>query len=232
MELDYHIADLCVRMETFGRTLKQAEPYRCEKQERADILIRANREELMKVQPHLSEDDCEYLATGASFYRQLLRFDGLMLHASAVALDGKAYLFTAPCGTGKSTHTALWRKAFGERARILNDDKPALRLIDGVWYAYGTPWSGKTDQNCNSRAEVAGICVLRRAEENHIAPMTGARAVFELLDQTPRMGGEQSRGVLLERLDALMKQVPIWQMGCNMDVQAAELSFAAMSKGR
>lgn len=70
----------------------------------------------MQKNPHLSLENCEYLSTGGSFYRQLAMFDGMMLHASGVVVDGKAYLFSASCGTGKSTHVRLGLKLFGERA--------------------------------------------------------------------------------------------------------------------
>ena len=172
MDCYYKVANLVIRMSSFGRTVKQAEPYRCEPAE-PDIVITSNWQELQKNQPHLSDEDCEYMCTGGNFYRQLLKYNGMLLHASAVVKDGYAYLFSAPCGTGKSTHTGLWLKTFGDDAYILNDDKPALRFEDGTWYAYGTPWSGKHDISTNVRVPVAGICFLHRAKENTIVPFAG-----------------------------------------------------------
>lgn len=227
----YKIANLTIRMSTFGRTLTQAEPYRCEPAE-PDIVITSNWQALQKDQPHLSDEDCEYLSTGGSFYRQLLNFDGMLLHASAVVVDGYAYLFSAPCGTGKSTHTRLWLQAFGDRAFILNDDKPALRFEDGAWYAYGTPWSGKHDISANVRVPVAGICFLHQAKENTIRPFSGPKAIFSLLEQTARPAGAALRGQLMMLLDKLLTNLPVWEMGCNMDPQAAMVSYGAMSGGR
>ena len=227
----YKIANLTIQMSSFGRTVAQAEPYRCEPAQ-PDIIIRSDWQALQKAQPHLSDEDCEYLCTGGSFYRQLLNFDGMLLHASAVVLDGYAYLFSAPCGTGKSTHTKLWLKVFGDRAYILNDDKPALRFEDGAWYAYGTPWSGKHDISTNIRVPVAGICFLRQAKENTIRPFSGPKAIFALLEQTARPAGPQLRGQLMMLLDKLLTNLPVWEMGCNMDPQAAQVSYEAMSGGR
>ena len=224
----YKIAGLTVKMSSFGRTVKQAEPYRCEPVE-PDIIIRSDWQALQKAQPHLSDEDCEYLCTGGSFYRQLLNFNGMLLHASAVVLDGKAYLFTAPCGTGKSTHTRLWLQLFGDRAYILNDDKPALRLENGVWYAYGTPWSGKHDISRNSSAPVAGICHLHQAKENKIARISGMKAVVSLLEQTARPPEAALRGNILQLLDRLIADVPIWEMGCNLEPDAAAVSYTAVS---
>lgn len=231
MECYYKVANLVVRMSSFGRTVRQAEPYRCKPAE-PDIVITSDWRELQKIQPHLSDEDCEYMCTGGSFYRQLLRYDGMLLHASAVVKDGYAYLFSAPCGTGKSTHTGLWLKVFGNDAYILNDDKPALRFENGTWYAYGTPWSGKHDISANVRVPVAGICFLHRAQENNIVPFSGPRAIFALLEQTARPAGAAQRAQLMDLLDKLLTNLPVWKMGCNMDSSAAEVSYNAMSQGR
>ena len=228
MEKYYKICGLSVKMSSFGRTVTQAEPYLCDKVETPDIVIASDWRALKARQPHLSDEDSEYLTTGASFYYQLLKFNGMMLHASAVVVDGEAYLFSAPCGTGKSTHTSIWRRVFGERAVILNDDKPALRLENGEWFAYGTPWSGKTDQNLNLRAKLKGICILRRGAENKIERFRGSRAVFALLEQTARPAAAQGRELLLEMLDKLLRAVPVWQMECNMEDDAAHTSYNAM----
>ena len=230
MERDYLIAGLRVRMESFGRTLSQAEPYLTETVGEADIIIASDPHALKEQQPHLSLDDCEYLCTGGSFYRQLLSHNGLMLHASAVVMDGYAYLFSAPCGTGKSTHTSMWKAAFGDAVLMLNDDKPALRREDNRWYAYGTPWSGKTAQNTNLRVPLGGICVLTRGEQNEIEPYCGAAAIFSLLDQTVRPQAANVRGELLELLDALMSSIPVWKLRCTPTKEAALVSQAAMSK--
>lgn len=229
----YRIAGLAVQMDTHGRTLRQAEPYQSDAETEADIIIRSYAALLKEKQPHLSEDDSEYLSTGSSFYNQLLRFDGMLLHSSAVVMDGQAYLFSAPCGTGKSTHTALWQQVFGrERAQILNDDKPALRLENGQFYAYGTPWSGKTDANLNLRVPLGGICLLRRGEVNKIEPYGGLSALHALLEQTARPMNADLMKRLLGLLDQLLRTVPIWKMECNMDPEAAQVSYSAMSGNR
>lgn len=228
MESFYRIAGLIVKMDTFGRTLSQAEPYRCDSGN-ADIEIVSNWEELQIRQPHLSKDDCEYLTTGSSFYRQLIEHSGMMLHASSVVVDGRAYLFSAPCGTGKSTHTSLWLKLFGDRAVMLNDDKPALRLKDGVWYAYGTPWSGKHDINTNIGVPLAGIAMIEQSSVNEITRYVGAKAVLNILEQTVRPLGKDMREKLMDLVVALMTEVPVWKLKCNMDPEAAIVSYEAMS---
>lgn len=229
----YNITGLTVAMDSFGRTVTQAEPYRCPDTSSPDMVLTADWHSIKEMNHTLSDDDCEYIATGGAFYRQLLAFDGMMLHSSAVVMDGYAYLFSAPSGTGKSTHTTLWRKVFGEdRARILNDDKPALRMEDGRFYAYGTPWSGKTDQNINLRVPLGGICLLHRGEKNVIEPYGGAAALHDLLEQTLRPKDPKLMASLLNLMDKLLVSVPVWKLHCNMDPEAAHVSYAAMSAGR
>lgn len=225
----YRIAGLNVEMDSFGRIVDQARPYMVDSFPKADISVKVDYKQVKKNHPDLSDSSCEYLATGKEFYAQLLKHEGFMLHSSALILDGYAYLFTADCGTGKSTHVCLWRRVFGDdRVRVLNDDKPALRLEDGVWYAYGTPWSGKTGQNLNLRAPLAGIAVVHRAEDNSIEPFAGKEAVKAIVSQTnptPNMALQLKQ---LELLDRLFKDVPIWKLNCNMDPEAAMVSYEAM----
>lgn len=229
MEQYYKIAGLTVMMDSFGRAAAQARPYEIDPAE-PDLILKADRKAIQRRYPGMPEDECEYSATCVAFYQSLLDFDGLMLHASAVVMDGRAYLFTAMPGTGKSTHTALWRRAFGdERARILNDDKPALRWEDGQFFAYGTPWSGKSDLNLNLRVPLGGVCLLSRGEENVIEPFTGSGALFTLLEQTVRPADAAGRRKLMNLLEKLLATVPVWKMRCNMETQAAWVSYRAMS---
>lgn len=230
----YRIAGLLVDMPCTGKRLvRQAEPYRVETQDKPDIVLRVS-EEAIRSQaerhPTLSYSDWEYMLYGSIFYRKLLRFGGMMLHASAVAVDGYAYLFSANSGTGKSTHTQLWCRYLGERAFILNDDKPAVREENGIFYVWGTPFSGKSDLNRNERVELGGLCFLSRAKANWIEPLPKEQAVAPLLEQTLRRLPLQNMTCLLEQMDRLLNAAPLWRMGCNMDLSAAEMAYLAMRR--
>ena len=159
----------------------------------------------------------------------LLYRDILMLHGSTVAVDGYAYLFTAPCGTGKSTHTRLWREYFGERAIMVNDDKPFLRITSEGVLAYGSPWSGKHGLAANVCVPLKGICSLHRGKENVIAPVDG-QALMDLLCHQAHMpedsGLAEKSFALVGRLAEL---VSLWEMHCNKDLNAAKVSYEAMS---
>lgn len=230
MKQYYSIAGLLVRMDTYGRTAVQAVPYLCkEAQPDVDLNVKEYREIILRRYPEADDDTCEYMASGGAFYKQLLRFDGFMLHSSAVVLDGNVYLFTADSGTGKSTHTGLWLKQFGDRAYILNDDKPALRCIDGKWYAFGTPWSGKNNISVNTGELVKGIAVIERGEKNEITRLGGLEAIMAVMRQSNRPRDPESRTLLMELLDKLLADVPVWKLRCNMDPEAAIVAYEAMS---
>lgn len=223
----YRIADLVVQMDVSGRTLKQAKAYTLQQEAPVDMVLRCDVDEIMRLNPDLSDRDvAEYMGTGAIFARELLRFDGSFLHSSAVVLGGKAYLFSAPSGTGKSTHTEKWCRLFG--ARYLNDDKPALRLVDGVWKAYGTPWSGKHDLSSNEGVPVGGVAVLRRGEENTITRMEPAQALPWIMSQTSYRLRREHMEKQLTLMDLFLRQVPIWQLSCRNEDAAAFVSHDAM----
>lgn len=181
--------------------------------------------------PSLSLLESEYMLTGAKFCEELIAFDGFMLHSSAVVYENKAYLFSAPSGTGKSTHTTIWRKVFGEdKTFILNDDKPVIRIIDGEVLAFGTPWSGKTDHNENVGVPLQGICFVERSETNKIMPMSPKDAIHRLLDQTLRPQNGENMSKLLDLLDKVLKNVRVHTLQCNMEDEAAIVAYNGMNK--
>ena len=162
---------------------------------------------------------------------RLLEREILMVHGSTVAVDGQAYLFTANCGTGKSTHTRLWREVFGERAVMVNDDKPFLKLTgDGV-VAYGSPWTGKHGLGGNVCFPLKGICVLERGAENQIWFVSSADVIGMLQHQTFMPAEEQAEEKALELVHRLAELVPLWRMRCNRDRDAAVTAYEMMKLG-
>ena len=139
---------------------------------------------------------------------------------------GKAYLFSAPSGTGKSTHTHLWLK-YLEGCRIINDDKPAIRIVDGMPYAFGTPWSGKTDENINEGVPIGAICFLGRGE-NKIKQIPGISALKPLMEQTVRPRDKTLMNNMLETLNIILTQVPIYEMTCDMSEEAVKTAVEGM----
>lgn len=224
----YRIADLFVRMQVSGRILQQAQPYLAPPGEEADVVLECDIPKIMALNPEIpTQDMAEYLGTGAIFARKLLEHDGSYLHASAVVLEGKAYLFSAPSGTGKSTHTEKWCRLFG--ATYLNDDKPALRRVNGTWIAYGTPWSGKNDLSSPEGVPLGGIAFVRRGEENSIRRLTASQALPLFMSQSLwRLSTQEAMDKQLLLADAILQQIPMWELTCRNDDQAAYVSRNAM----
>ena len=158
----------------------------------------------------------------------LLSRNTLMLHGSTVSVDGNAYLFTAPCGTGKSTHTRLWRELFGERAIMVNDDKPFLQVTPSGVLAYGSPWSGKHGLATNICVPLKGICLLHRGAENTITRASDKRLRDILYHQAHFPVDEMLSRKVVSLLDSLMEMVPLWEMYCNKEPDAAKVAYDAM----
>ena len=230
----YRIADLLVRYEPEYPMLRaRSEKYRAPQDPSAKE-IGKDKEAITVLHqnyPTLTLEECEYMQLGKEFFYLLLLHGGMMLHASAVVVDGAAYLFSAPSGTGKSTHTALWLKKFGEDAYLLNDDKPALRVFEDGIYAYGAPFSGKYDLSVNERVPVRGIAFIERSETNRIERKDSKEALYALLNQTVRPRELPLYTRLLQTVQKVTQEVPIYTLYCNMAPQAADLSYETMRKG-
>ena len=161
--------------------------------------------------------------------RELLNRDTILLHGSTVGVDGAAYMFTGPCGTGKSTHTRLWREVFGSRATMINDDKPFLEIKPEGVTAWGSPWMGKHRLGANIGVPLKAICILERGEENRISPISAKEALPMLMQQSQRPQKAQNYPKYLELIDKLAGKVAFYRMACNMDSQAAEMAYQTMS---
>ena len=171
----------------------------------------------------------ERAAIQRAFAEFLFDRDTLLLHGSTVAVDGRAYLFAAKSGTGKSTHTRLWRQAFGQRAVMINDDKPFLHLTDTGVIAFGSPWSGKHGLDTNISAPLGGICILERGPENIIRPLSPEEALPRLRKETYIPMDAEKYPKFQTLVEKLARQVPLWHMTCTKDPQAAQVAFNAMS---
>lgn len=197
-----------------------------------EIIIREDAYRVERYDPRLGTSTVAYMESAFQFYRKLVEFSGFYLHSSAVVLDGKAYLFSGPCRAGKSTHTRLWQSAFGPKARVINDDKPAIRLIDGRWYAYGTPWCGKDGINENAMAPLAGVCFLKKAQENRIRRLDSVAAMQKILSQTIyKFDSAQQLDQLLELLNRFLMDIPVYELENLPESSAARMSYETMRRG-
>ena len=171
----------------------------------------------------------ESLAFYRKFCSYIVNKNILLFHSSAIAVDGRAYLFAAPSGTGKSTHTRLWRERFGERAVTVNDDKPLVKIENGKAIVYGTPWDGKHRLSSNISMPVEGICFLTRGETNSIKRMHPMEALPEFLSQTFRPLSEDGVAKMLELALKATAEIPMWKLACNISEEAVKVAYEGMS---
>lgn len=177
---------------------------------------------------HIPAVYLEPLAVYRKIANEMMNYDTILFHGSAIAVDGEGYLFTATSGTGKSTHTRLWREHFGDRATMVNDDKPLLRILDGKTWVCGTPWDGKHRLSTNTMVPLKGICILTRGEENEIHRVPAIQAIPMMLQQCHRPDPAKAVSKMLEIIDRMLLQVPVYRLKCNMDPEAAEVSYRGM----
>ncbi len=153
----------------------------------------------------------------------------LLMHGSVIAVDGEAYMFTAVSGTGKSTHVRLWRRLFGERAVMVNDDKPLIEIGGERAIVYGTPWDGKHHLSNNIAVPLKAIVVLKRGAENEIHPINAQEVFPILLQQSFRTDDPMVTIRAMQLLSQLAKEVSFYELHCNMDPEAAEVAYRGMN---
>ncbi len=174
--------------------------------------------------------DYEYAYTGYHFAHRLSTLGGAILHGSAIAYRGEGIIFSAPSGTGKSTHTTFWKECFGEDVIFVNDDKPALRFPAGECpRMYGAPWSGKTDRNTNVSVPLKAIVFLERGTENAIRRLSLPESMFHLSEELVRPYTDERLGArLVDRMVQLAEGTPIYLLTCTKDPAAAEFCRNAL----
>ena len=244
----YFIADLKIQIQTINKLYIKYLTQNNDSE--IDIVLVENRKQvsyknnkILKKQStiqfygkQISLDLWKYITTGLAFARALLDYNGFCLHSSAIAVDNKAVLFAAKSGTGKSTHTRLWREYFGEdKAIMINDDKPAIRLMDdGIFYAYGTPWSGKTDLNTNVKVPLAAIVLLEQSDTNWIKPVGRREAVMQIYVHAlkPEDGDKDKTEKLMDIAGKTAEKIPVYRMGCTISEEAVKLAYETTILGK
>ena len=170
----------------------------------------------------------EELAVYRKISEEMIGYDTILFHGSVIAVDVEGYLFTAKSGTGKSTHTRLWREYLGERAVMVNDDKPLLKVTESGVIAYGTPYNGKHRLGSNISVPLKAICILTRSADNHIEAVTKKEAYTMLIQQVYRPENGEKLMKTLGLLDRLADSVGLYRLGCNMDISAAKVAYEGM----
>ena len=181
----------------------------------------------LPVQDH-SDAYLETLALYRKVADVMVAHDAIVFNGCVLAVDGWAYVFTAPSGTGKTTHARYWLNQVSG-AHVLNGDKPLLRMRDGVAFACGTPWQGKECMGRNEDLPIAGICVLERSEQAHIESVGFVDVMDVIIAQTYRLPDVGGLARCLELVEEIGGTTPLWRMGCTLDERCARMSHEAMA---
>lgn len=177
------------------------------------------------------EFSSEYLETLAVYRKiaeKLPLYNAFLFHASAIEIDGEAFVFTAKSGTGKSTHTELYRKKFGSRVTVVNDDKPIILLKGDEPYVCGTPWSGKRGLNTNKIVPLKAICLLKQDKKNFIRKIDNEDAFLKLITQSYRPSTKEGMSEFLNLFSKTLAKTKIYELNCNKSEEAADVSYNAM----
>lgn len=177
-----------------------------------------------------------YLET-VCMYRKLalemLRHDVFIMHASIIEVDGEGYAFLAPSGTGKTTQTRLWLEAFGSRARVVNGDKPLIRVEPNgngwTFRAFGTPWCGKEGMGCNASVPLKALFILERAKEPSCVPAPEDYSIDHLFHQMLMPENAQQMNTLLTMADRLVQTLPVYILRCNMKLESVQTAYERAS---
>ena len=235
----YKIADVVFDAQIkYGYTARICKPYEYQGEDAPEFTAVVTEDDILlerKKSPEGENFPDAYLES-LSLFRKLCNHlldkgDGIIFHSSALMVDGEVFLFTAPSGTGKSTHARLWRELLGDKVIMVNDDKPIIRMIDGEFYAYGTPWTGKHGLGENVRGKIKAICKIYQSKENVIEKADNKQMIFVVLGQTIRPSEPNRMINLTDLIDKMLSSVDKYTLGCNMDISAAELAYKTMAKG-
>ncbi len=184
-----------------------------------------------------AEMDCAQEQTAFEYaeslclYREIAEkmplYNRVIFHCAAIEYDGKAYIFTAPSGTGKSTHISLWREYFNDKVKIINGDKPIISLTDSGFFVCGTPYAGKEKWHNNISVPLAAICIISQGKKNSISKLNGGQFI-KLFQQTYRPQNKDSMQKTISIVKKLC-EVPCYALSCDISKQALKTSYKALT---
>ncbi len=171
---------------------------------------------------------CEATCLHRAITNGLVKYGVMLIHSAAVSLDDEAYVFIAKSGVGKSTHIRLWQKVYGDRALVVNGDKPYYSFEDGVLTVHGSPWRGKELLGAPVSRPVRAICILERGEENEIRRASVSEALGRFFHQVLLPKDDPELSLFMKMADRILKEIPFYILKCNMNDDAAVVACRGM----
>lgn len=231
----FQIAGKNIRLNLKERyTYDLCKSYEIDNRSKMDYFVEVSNEEIER-EAHgevekYSKGHLESLAVYRKMCEQLLSEKLFLFHCSAVALDGEGYLFTAPSGTGKSTQAALWRKRFGNRCFMINDDKPLLQVLENQILVHGTPWSGKHRIDTNTCVPVKAIIAVKRGKEPKLSKLSKMESYPLLFQQTYRPREKEKMKKTLELINVMVQMIPVYQLDAVISEESVRVAYKGIQK--
>ncbi len=208
-------------------------PYLSDKE--AEASISATEQDIAR-EKSLSEEvdmnDAEYALESLAVHRKICEYlalkNGFLMHAATIEVDGKAIAFLAKSGVGKSTHISNWRKAFGDKVKLVNGDKPIIYEKEGIYYACGTPWSGKENWQRRVSVPLYALCFLSRGEVDECREISAEQIGFRLFDQVYVPQIEECATAVMDNMEKMLKQVKLFELKCTKEQQSAVVAYNAI----
>lgn len=173
----------------------------------------------------LTIEEKEFIAFRRRIADALIEYDRCLFHAATIKFENKAYLITAPSGTGKSTQAVLWKLLYKEKVDIINGDKPVLEFTEnGDIIVHSSPWKGKENYGGTSCAPLGGIICLKQAKHNKIYRISPRDSIpFIFYEFFFSRETEDQIIKILSMLERMLKKVPVWKLENLGDYDSAKL---------
>ncbi len=197
----------------------------------SDIIAKADNAAILKEKelvPSAPIESCESLCIYRAIGERLPHFDRFVFHGAAIEYGGNAYLFTAPSGTGKTTHINLWKQYLGDEVDIINGDKPIIKVAD-TSTVYGTPWAGKEGYQRNTSAPLKAICILKQGKTNNIVRLKKSDAVNHLMRQVYLPHDPVALSKTLALLGTVIENTPVYMLQCDISKEAFDASYKILT---
>ena len=225
----YLFADFVVEIQNrFPRLETQCQFFRYEGDRKTDFVVRVTDEEIEKEATVSQFPESKGYLESVCAYRQLCMqlppHNAILLHSAVIEAKGRGIAFFARSGVGKTTHTRHWIKTYFPEVDIVNGDKPIVRFIDGIPYAYGTPWAGKEGIYRLTRAELKDLCLIERAPVNEVTPLGKEEALQLLMMQIFLPPDPQATIATLDLIEKLLEHCNLWRIRCTPEKEAAILA--------
>lgn len=160
--------------------------------------------------------------------KQIINYKALVIHGACISYKDNGYLFIAPSGTGKSTHIKLWMKHLNN-VKVINGDKPIIRIINNDVYIYGSPWQGKENYGCNDSVKLKGIIILNRSDVDSITLVNKKDYVNEIFNQIYMPEDKLDLLKTMDIINEIFNSVDVYKLECTMNDSAFIKSFECLT---